>query len=177
MKLWSLLVACSIVACSSPGPYGYSRAYSPLDAEAKASNGAREYDPVMAKRVPDEWKRSKVMLFGVVKARKDVAGGGTDLTLGMRALAERNLCDEADESTCRVTVSNREHATVHVLARLASGDDIGKFSVQIGSLVRVVGHLADDVAADGDVVVRADYYRHWPRGEFVTTADSDHMRR
>lgn len=177
MKLWCLPFACAIVACSSPGQYGYSRAYSPLDAEAKAGEGAREYDPVMAKRVPDEWKKSKIMLFGVVKARKDVAGGGTDLTLGMRALAERNLCDDADESSCRVTVSNREHATVHVLARLASGDDIGKFSVQIGSLLRVVGHLTDDAAPDGDAVVRADYYRHWPRGEYVTTADSEHMRR
>lgn len=177
MKLRIVLFACALAGCSSPGQYGYSRVYSQLDAEEKAAVGAREYDPVMAKRVPDEWKKSKVMLFGVVKARKDVAGGGTDLTVGMRALAERNLCDDADESSCRVTVSNREHATVHVLARLASGDDIGKFSVQIGSLVRVVGHLSDDAAEDGNPVVRAEYYRHWPRGEYVTTADSEHMRR
>ncbi|MGC4094482.1 MAG: hypothetical protein QM756_42530 [Polyangiaceae bacterium] len=177
MKLWSLLAVCTLAGCSSPGLYGYSRTYSPLDAEEKAGEGGREYDPVMSKRVPDEWKKTKVKLFGVVKARKDVAGGGTDLTVGMRALAERNLCDDADESSCRVTVSNREHATVHVLAKLASGDDIGKLSVQIGSLVRVVGHLTDDAAADGEVVVRADYYRHFPRGEFATTADSDHMRR
>lgn len=177
MKLRHVLFACALAGCSSPGQYGYSRAYSPLDAEEKAVSGAREYDPVMAKRVPDEWKKSKVMLFGVVTARKDVAGAGTDLTVGMRALAERNLCDDADESSCRVTVSNREHATVHVLARLASGDDIGKFSVQIGSLVRVVGHLSNDAAEDGNPVVRAEYYRHWPRGEYVTTADSEHMRR
>jgi hypothetical protein len=177
MKLRIVLFACALAGCSSPGQYGYSRVYSQLDAEEKAAVGAREYDPVMAKRVPDEWKKSKVMLFGVVKARKDVAGGGTDLTVGMRALAERNLCDDADESSCRVTVSNREHATVHVLARLASGDDIGKFSVQIGSLVRVVGRLSDDAAEDGNPVVRAEYYRHWPRGEYVTTADSEHMRR
>jgi len=177
MKPWILLMACTLAGCSSPGMYGYSRTYSPLDAEEKAAQGAREYDPVMAKRVPDEWKKSKVLLFGVVKARKDVAGAGTDLTVGMRALADRNLCDDADESSCRVTVSNREHATLHVLARLEKGDDIGKFSVQIGSLLRVVGHLADDGAEDGNVVVRADYYRHWPRGEFVTTADSEHMRR
>ncbi len=177
MKLSSFLLCALLAGCSSPGLYGYSRAYSPLDAEEKASQGSREFDPVMAKRMPDEWKKSKVLLFGIVKSRKEAPGGGADLTLGMRALAERNLCDDADESTCRVTVSNREHATVHVVVKLASGDDIGKLSVQLGSLVRIVGHLSDDSAADGSPVIRAEYYRHWPRGEFVTTADSEHMRR
>lgn len=177
MKLWSALFACTVAACSSPGQYGYSRAYSQLDDEEKAVEGSRPYDPVMSKRAPDEWKRAKVVLFGVVKARKDVAGGGTDLTVGMRTLAPRNLCDDADESSCRVTVSDREHATVHVLARLARGDDIGKLSVQIGSLVRVVGRLGDNQTEDGNVIVLADYYRQWPRGQYVTTGDSEHMRR
>lgn len=177
MKLWSALFACTVAACSSPGQYGYSRVYSQLDAEEKATEGARPYDPVMSKRAPEEWKRAKVALFGVVKARRDVAGGATDLTLGMRTLAPRNLCDDADESSCRVTVSDREHATVHALVRLASGDDIGKLSVQIGSLVRVVGALSNDAAEDGNVVVHAEYYRQWPRGQYVTTGDSEHMRR
>jgi hypothetical protein len=132
----------------------------------------------MAQRVPEEWKKARVNLFGVVKARKDAPGGGAYLTLGMRTLGTRNLCDEADEATCRVTVSAREHAVVHAVVRLRSGDDLGKLSVQPGSLLRLVGTLGDDVdPADGGPVLRAEFYRHWPRGEFVTMADSEHMRR
>ena len=40
----------------------------------------------------------------------------------VRTLEARNLCDTSDEDTCRVTVSDREHAAVHAHARL-SGDD------------------------------------------------------
>jgi hypothetical protein len=178
MRLVALSLAWFLVACSGGGQYGYTRAYSPLDEEEKALENAREFDPVMAQRAPDDWKKARVSLFGVVKARKDAAGGGAYLTLGMRTLASRNLCDEADEDTCRVTVSEREHAVVHAVVRLRSGDDFGKLSVQPGSLLRVVGRLGDDVDAEGGgAVLRADYYRHWPRAEYVTMADSEHMRR
>jgi hypothetical protein len=44
--------------------------------------------------------------------------------------------------------------------------------------VRVIGKLNDEVDAnDGAPVLVAGYYRHWPRGSFVTTADRDHMKR
>ena len=46
-----------------------------------------------------------------------------------------------------------------------------------GTLVRIVGRLTDDYDQDGTPVFRASYYRHWPRGFFVTTADREHMRR
>lgn len=178
MKPASVLFTLLLLSCSSAGPYGYSRAYSPLDKEEDAIKDAREFDPVMAQRDPNDWKKAKVSLFGVVKERKEANGGGAYLTLGMRTLAPRNLCDEADESTCRVTVSAREHAVVHVVVRLANDDDFGRVSVRPGSLVRVVGHLGEDTdPGDGGPVLRADYYRHWPRGEYVTMADSEHMRR
>jgi hypothetical protein len=71
-----------------------------------------------------------------------------------------------------------EHAVVHVVVRLASDDDFGRTSVRPGSLLRLVGHLGEDTdPGDGGPVLRADYYRHWPRGEYVTMADSEHMRR
>src|SRR5262245_61142999 len=92
------LLTLLLVGCASPGEYGYSRVYSPLDDEQKATAGVREYDPVMAERDPNDWKKARVHLFGVVKARADVPGGAY-LTLGMRTLAPRNLCDEADEDT------------------------------------------------------------------------------
>ena len=178
MKLRWLVVLIACTACHSPGPYGYSRAYSPLDAEEDAVEKAVELDPVMIERVPEEWKNKTVTLFGVVRGRKEASSGQAYLTLSMRRLADRNLCGAADEETCRVTVSDREHAIVHVIAKLTGEDDLGKTAVGPGSLVRVVGRLRDEVnPEDGAPVLAATYYRHWPRGEFVTDADSEHMRR
>jgi hypothetical protein len=177
-RLFFGLAGLVLCACSSAGPYGYSRAYSALDEEEDAVENATEYDPVMAQRERDTWKQKQVMLFGLVTSRKEGAGGAAYLTLSMRTLAERNLCDDFDEETCRVTVSDREHAVVHALAKLKGDDQIGKLSVGPGSLVRVVGKLSDNVDnVDGLAVVEVQYYRHWPRDYFVTTAASSHMRR
>jgi hypothetical protein len=167
-----------LAACHSPGQYGYSRAYSPLDEEQAAAAKAKEYDPVMVQRSPDAWKGKPVSLFGVVKSRAAGPGGTTDLTLSLRRLEPRNLCESDDESSCRVTVADREHGVVHVLAKLEDVDDIGKLSIGAGSLVRVVGVIGDEVSpAEGSAVIRAEYYRHWPRNYYVTTADRTHLRR
>ena len=179
MRRWLFLAAfAALSACHSPGQYGFSRAYTPLDEEQEAVVKAKEFDPVMAQRSPDEWQGKPVSLFGIVKNRTAGPGGRADLTLSVRRLEPRNLCDSEDESSCRVTVSDREHAVVHALVKLSADDDIGKLSVGAGSLLRVVGPISDDVATgDGTPVIRADYYRHWPRNYFVTSADRSHMRR
>ena len=167
-----------LLGCHSAGPYGFSRNYQPLSAEESAVDGAREYDPVMAERDKEDWKKNTTSLFGVVKSRTSAQDGGAYLTLSMRTLSDRNLCDDFDEDTCRVTVSEHEHATVHATLKLSSEDDIGQFSVGKGSLVRIVGKLTDEVDADdGGPVFRVSYYRHWPRHYFVTTADSAQMHR
>lgn len=167
-----------LFACHSAGPYGFSRTYQPLSAEEAAAQGSREYDPVMAARDKDDWKKGSVSLYGVVKARSQSKDGSAYLTLSMRTLSDRNLCDDFDEDTCRVTVSDHEHAIVHANLKLASEDDIGEHSVGKGSLLRVIGKLSDEVdPQDGAPVLRASYYRHWPRHFFVTSADADHMQR
>lgn len=174
--IW-LFTALFAVGCHSAGPYGYSRVYSPLDEEEDALEGAAPLDPVMVERERGDFKNKKLSFFGVVKSRKEAPGGKAYLTLGMRTLSPRNLCDEMDEETCRVTVSDREHAVVHVVAKLQGADDIGKLSVQFGSLLRVVGRLADDVDKDdGGLVLQALYTRHWPRDYYVTTEAREHMR-
>lgn len=166
---WLALVLVS--ACSSAGPYGYSRTYTPLSAEEDAAEGARDYDPIMAERDKADWKKSKVSLFGIVTKRVAGPGGSAYVTLSMRTLEARNLCDQLDEDTCRVTVSEHEFAIVHAKLRLTPSDDMGKLSLNRGSLVRVIGHLTDEVdPEDGMPVFSADYYRHWPRNFFVTTA-------
>ena len=167
-----------IAGCYSAGPYGHSRVYSPLDAEEHALVGAKNYDPVMVQRQPLAWKGKPVNVFGVVKTRNDGSAGAAYLTLSVRVLEPRNLCDTEDEDSCRVTVSEREHAVIHAQVKLDSADNIGQLSVGSGSLVRVIGVLGDEVDTnDGMPVLRASYYRHWPRDYFVTTADRTHMRR
>ncbi len=166
-----------LVGCHSAGPYGYSRDYSPLSEEEDAAEGTQEYDPVMMEREPERFRGQRVSLFGIVKQRKEAPGGMAYLTLSVRTLATRNLCDQLDEDTCRVTVSDHEFAIVHAATILRPEDAIGKQSLAPGSLVRVVGKLTDTVdKTDGTAVLQANYYRHWPRNFFVTMADRDHMR-
>jgi hypothetical protein len=170
------LVLLSVSACHSAGPYGYSRTYSPLDAEESAAEGAREYDPVMIERDKAEWKKGKVSVFGIVNKRTAGPSGTAYVTLSVRTLEARNLCEELDEATCRVTVGEREFAVVHAQLKLAPADDIGDKSLNRGSLVRVVGKLTDEVdPEDGTPVLKAEYYRHWPRNFFVTTASRPDM--
>jgi hypothetical protein len=171
-----LLALLLVTACSSAGPYGFSRTYSPLDAEEDAAEGAKEYDPVMAQRDKTEWKKSKISLFGIVNKRVEGPGGTAYVTLSVRSLELRNLCEELDEATCRVTVGEREFAIVHALLKLSPSDDLGEKSLNRGSLVRVIGKLTDEVdPEDGTPVLKADYYRHWPRNFFVTTASRPDM--
>lgn len=175
MRLWPLALL-TLVGCSSAGPYGYSRTYAPLGAESDAADGAHEYDPVMAERDKADWKKKKVSVFGIVTKRAEGPAGTAYVTLSVRNLEERNLCEQLDEQTCRVTVGQHEFAIVHAQLKLAPSDDIGEKSLNRGSLVRVLGKLTDDVDADdGGVVLKGDYYRHWPRNFFVTTASRPDM--
>jgi hypothetical protein len=180
-RLWSpalvALVALS-VACGSAGPYGYSRVYSPLSEEDDAARGAERYDPVMAGRLPEEWQAKKLELFGVVLARAEGRDGLADLTLSVRRLAARNLCEAGEEETCRVTVGDQELARVHALVKLRQDEAIGLKNLKPQSLVRVVGKLEDHVnKEDGADVLVASYYRHWPAAEYVTEQARTYMRR
>ena len=179
MDFRSIVLALVLTAaCSSAGPYGFSRVYEPLSDEEDQAEGAKEYDPVMIEREPETWKKNRISVFGIVRQRTQAPGGSAYLTLGVRTLSQRNICDTAADDTCRVTVSEHDFATVHAIAKLRPDDDIGKLSLQPGALVRVIGKLNDDVDKnDGAPVLVAAYYRHWPRNYYVTTADRDHMQR
>ena len=182
MTRHALVGVCSLAlllaACRSPGPHGYAAQYAPTSDEKPATAGAREYDPVMYAREPAEWRKSKVVLFGVVTSRAPGPGGAAYLTLSVRKLETRNLCSNAqDEDTCRVTVSDRDFGVVHVLSKLKPEDDMGEHSIGVGSLVRVLGVFGEDVdPAGAGPVMRASFYRHWPRYFYVTRASADLMR-
>jgi hypothetical protein len=70
-------------------------------------------------------------------------------------------------------VGEREQALVHAHVKLESEDDIGRKSVGAGSLLRVIGVIGDEVDPnDGAPVLRATYYRHWPRSFYLTAASA-----
>ncbi len=171
-------IAVTLAACHSAGPYGHAPRYAPLSEEAAATAGAREYDSVMFARQPDEWRKSSSVLFGIVTSRTAGPGGGSYLTLTVRKIEPRNLCDNMnDDDTCRVTVSDADSGVVHAIVKLTGEDDVGEHSVGAGSLVRLVGRFGEDVDPnDGAPVLRATWYRHWPRYFYVTRAAARVMR-
>ncbi|HEY2517684.1 MAG TPA: hypothetical protein VGI39_42740 [Polyangiaceae bacterium] len=164
-------------ACSA-GRYGHSPTYAPLSGENEAVAGARDYDPVMYARQPEEWRQGTVSLFGVVTNRGTGPGGGAYLTLSVRHLETRNLCENHnDEDTCRVTVSDKDFGSVHALVKLTGEDDVGEHSVSAGSLLRLVGKFGENVDPnDGGPILHATWYRHWPRYFYVTSAARGLMR-
>lgn len=162
-----LLLALGALACGS-GEYGHARLYTPLSGERQAAMHAKAYDAVAMQRDPRVWQGKPISVFGVVKSRNSGPDGAAYLTLSVRKLAKHNWCKTKDPDSCRVTVGKQELGVVHALAKLSSGDDIGKHSVQPDSLLRVIGVLGDTVDPnDGMPVLHATYYRHWPQGQYV----------
>jgi len=171
--IWTL-----VAGCHSAGPYGHSKIYSSSSAEDQALKGAPQYDALLAERAPGKLKDRSVWLFGLVTNRGSGPGGAAYVALSLRSLQLRNLCESEDEDTCRVTVSEREMGRAHALLALRAEDDLGQDSVGLGSLLRIVGTVSQDLdPGDGTPVVRGTYYRHWPRGSFVTTKASAFMKR
>jgi hypothetical protein len=171
-----LALALSVLGCQGAGAYGHSPHYVELDEEAVAVAGAREYDPIMAERQPDQWRQRKITLFGVVERRDPGPGGQARLTLSVRRLEPRNLCSvETDEDSCRVTVSDKDFGVVEALVSLRGDDHVGPRSVGARSLLRIVGTIGQDVAPTGASVVHAVWYRHWPSFYYVTRASARDM--
>ncbi len=171
-------LAGALLAGCGAGPYSHSPRYVELSDETAASAGAREYDPVMVERQPEQWRKGRVSLFGVVESRTPGPGGQAMLKLGVRRLEPRNLCEnEHDDDSCRVTVSDKDFGIVYALVQVRGGDDVGPRAVGQKSLVRVVGTLGQDVSpSDGAPVVHATYYRHWPMYFYVTRASAGDMK-
>jgi hypothetical protein len=163
-------------SCHSAGTYGHSKVYAPTSSEESAVARNEEYDarPSAAGKAKDR----PTWLFGVVTHRSAGPGGAAYVALSLRTLQTRNLCDSDDEDTCRVTVSEREMGRAHALLALSAEDEMGQESVGLGSLLRIVGNVTQDLDPnDGTAILRASFYRHWPRGFYVTTKASSVMKR
>ncbi len=173
-----VLALAAMVGCHNPGPYGHAPNYAPLSDEETAVSGAREYDPVMFQRQPEEWRQKPSFFFGIVTARSAGPSGMAQVKLSVRRLEPRNLCANSnDEDSCRVTVSDKDYGVVTAALSLKGEDDVGDKSVGGGSLLRVTGTFGQEVdPQDGSPLLRATYYRHFPRGFYVTSRASEVMR-
>jgi hypothetical protein len=167
-RSFGVAVVALVAACRTAGPYGYSRVYTPTREEAAAVAGKPELDRRGIPGAPDN-RRGTFWAFGVVTQRSVGPGGAAYVALSLRTLQTHNQCASRDEDTCRVTVSDRETGRAHALVALAAEDDLGERGVGLGSLLRVVGFLAEDIdPSDGSAILRASFYRHWPRGFYAT---------
>jgi hypothetical protein len=173
-----LILSLLAVSCHPGGPYGHSKVYSPTSDEEHATQGIQEYDPLLAERAIDKLKGRPTWLFGIVTNRASGPGGATYVALSLRTLQQRNLCQSDAEDSCRVTVSDREMGRVHVLLSLGADDDLGEHGVGLGSLLRVVGTVTQDIdPTDGMAVLRGSFYRHWPRGFYLTAKAANAYKR
>lgn len=168
----SVVLALLLTACASGGPYGYARNYSPSSDEESALENATEYDPVMTGRRKHEWVGKKVWVFGVVESVDKTEGGKLDVLLSIRGLQGRNLCQNQDEDSCRVTVTDHEFGKIHTLTREAADKPIGH-----NSLLRVIGPISENPhPRTGNWVIDAEFTRHWPNTEYVTLSEREFMR-
>jgi hypothetical protein len=172
-----LAFSLALGACGGGGRYGYARTYEPIDGERAYMERATDasYEEVRRAR-PEE--QPYVSWFGIALGPPETHDGVTRVRLSLRAHQERHLCDSEYADSCRVTISERElgNFTAQITMRPEDASS-GNERLWQGSLVRVYGRSVGESDASGDPVIVGEWYRHWPRHTFVTTAMSGRMRR
>ncbi len=173
------LVACgAIAACGGGGPYNFSRDYTPLKVERDHFEAtAKQVAFEDVKRDPNGFTKVEVGWFGVVTGYADLSDGRQRLTLSLRTHQERHLCGSSSGSSCRVTVTDRSMGSFVADVKLTDEQKVGRDRVWIGSLFKIYGTATGDYDSDGSPVLKVTYYRHFPRGTYVTTGQRAVMRR
>lgn len=179
LALSSLIVlsSLSLTACGGGGQYGYARTYEPIDGERAYMERSTDasYEEVRRARAEEQ---PYVSWFGVALGPPEIHDGVARVRLSLRAHQDRHLCGTEYADSCRVTVSERELGTFTAQFPIRAADaSSGPERLWQGSLVRVYGRSQGEEDASGDPVIVGEWYRHWPRHTFVTTAMSGRMRR
>jgi hypothetical protein len=173
---WLVLLACALGACGG-GQYGFARTYSPLASEQTHFDQAEEATYQDLLRDPRRFAKTEVGWFGTVSNVAAAADGRARLTLNLRAHQARHLCAEDSRSSCRVTVSEAQLGVFTVDLALKPDEINGKERIWVGSLLKVYGTHSGEYSEETGPVLNVSYYRHWPRGLYVTTAARGSMRR
>lgn len=179
MRKSLLALVCAGLGCAGAGPYGHARSYVTSSDESSWAERATEpvYDDV--RRMPDQHQNEVMSFFGVVTAvHRGRVGEPSRVAMQIRTHQERHLCEDESESSCRVTVNARDGGPFTGIVTLRTDDMDGENQVQVNSLLRVFGTLVQgEYDEQGGPVLQVQHYRHWPRGEYVTTANAGALRR
>ena len=173
-RLLSILVLCS--ACGG-NPYGYAPEYEPLsDEEPYSERGlALSYEEV--RRDPASQQSRTLAWFGMVEGVKPVVGGDQVMvTMQLVFHQPRHLCTDQFDSSCRVTISEKEGGPWSALLTPKAEHRAGKDRINAGSLLKVYGRVGTEYDERGGPIVTAEYYRHWPHGTYVNTRRAGNMR-
>lgn len=168
---------CAVAACGGPGPYGFARTYQPLISEKRHLERAQELPYEQVKAAPYDFRQTEIAWFGVVTDVNQLADKRMQLRLSFRVHQARHLCRDEYQDSCRVTVSERSPGEFSARLTLPPHEQSGKERVWVGSLLKVYGKPTGDFDERGDPMLEVSYYRHWPRGYYVTTAQRGAMRR
>lgn len=172
------LLVCVLVAllsaCAS-NPYSYDREYIPRPGEQELLERAVPLSYEEIRRDPQGQRDQLVSWFGTVVDMQQ-RGPDTLLSMDLRFHQDRPLCRDQFDSSCRVTVSDRDGGPFSALVTLAPEDTQGQFRLGTGSLVRVYGHATDEFDERGGPILKAAYFRYWPHGTYVFTSNQNNMR-
>lgn len=173
MQRLPLLLVLLLSACAGGGPYGFSPQYVQTNDEEAALESVTEVGYEDVRRDPNGYAETTISWFGIVTSVDE--SGVIEMTY--RTLAPRNICSDATDASCRVTVSARAGGPFTARVQLRPEDAQGEDRVWNNSLIRIVGRPTQDFDERGGPILEANYYRHWPRGAYVTTAARSSMRR
>jgi hypothetical protein len=177
MRILTATLALFLLACGG-NPYGYAPEYVPLSDEEAYSEKGLELSYEEVRRDPMSHATELVAWFGIVdNVQKLGKTGEVRLALTLRFHQARHLCTDQFDSSCRVTISDKESGPFSALLTLRPEDQGGRDGVHAGSLVKVYGHVTPDYDDRGGPILKGDYYRQWGLGNFVTTGRAGNMKR
>lgn len=179
MIRWGHLAVLIVVlcGCNRGGQYGYADHYIPLREERAHLEQSQEAVFNEVRTDPMDFENQVFSWFGVVEQLQPGEAGASLVRLSHRNHQARHLCAEEERDTCRVTVSQASSGTFTAQLTLRPEDAAGQNRVAPGSLLRVYCRVTGQYDAEGGPLVRCDYYRHWPRGQWVHTGMRGQMRR
>ncbi len=175
-RVWGALALLGLAACGGTN-YGYAREYEPLGDEEPYYEQAADVSYEEVRRHPDAYKQRLLGWFGVVTGAKPAAGGGVTVALDMRFHQPRHICSDEFESSCKVTISEREGGPFSTTLQLRPEDRSGPTRLNVGSLVKVYGSPTGEFDDRGGPLVKTVFYRQWPHGAYVSTTGRATMRR
>ena len=170
----SLLVVLS--ACGG-GQYGYDREYVTLGDEDPYMSQVGEVSYEDVRRDPADYQSATLGWFGIVTSVERDADNRTLIHGTHRIHQRRHLCSDQTSGSCRVTVSDRQSGPFTAIVDIHPEDREGEMRLWAGSLVKVYGSPTGEFDTEGGPILQAEFYRHWPRGTYVTTGAAGSMRR